>query len=494
MSEPSILAIDQGTSGSKAVIFTRDGKILSKETVPLRSSYPRPGFVEQDPEEIYASVIQAVSRSVDSFAAAGGDLKTIVACGISNQRETALLFDREARSVRPAMVWQCKRSVDLCARLEADGVGDELNARTGLIIDPYFSGSKLAWIMENEESTAARIRRGELLFGTVETWLIYRLTGRRVYAADYTNASRTLLMNLDTLQWDPAMLAMLNLDGLQLPELRSSAAPFGMSDFEGVLPAPVPIAAAAGDSHAAAFGERCFRPGEAKATLGTGSSILMNTGSERKRSAHGMVSTVCWSTGARVDYALEGIIVSSGSTITWLRDQLGLFSESGETEAIARSVADNGGVFLIPAFSGLGAPYWRPAARGSIVGLTFAASRAHLVRAGLESVIYQIKDVIAAMEADSGIPTSSLKLDGGMTANRFVLGGIASLLNIPASAIQLTEASALGAAFLAGIGCGLYNGIEEIEEMAYNSVEYPPTSDDALQNGYREWRTIVRNY
>lgn len=494
MSEPCILAIDQGTSGSKAVIFTPSGEILSKETVPLASNYPQPGFVEQDPEEIYSSVIEAVGKTVDAFRSAGGDVSRIAACGISNQRETALLFDREAKPIRPAMVWQCKRSVETCARLQSEGAAEELKRRTGLIIDPYFSGTKLSWIMEHEPATADRIRRGEVLFGTVDTWLIYRLTGGEVFATDYTNASRTLLMNLSELAWDEAMISMLGVAGLRLPELRSSSAGFGESDFEGVLPAPLPIAAAVGDSHAAAFGERCFRPGEAKATLGTGSSILMNTGGERKHSANGMVSTVCWSAGDRVDYALEGIIVSCGSTIAWLRDQLGLFAESSETEELARSVEDNGGVYLIPAFSGLGAPHWKPASKGSIVGLTFASSTAHLVRAGLESVIFQIKDVIAAMEADSGISLSALKLDGGMSANRLVLQGIASLLETPASAIQLTEASALGAAFLAGLGSGIYKSIEEIGEIAYTANDYRPASDEALQGAYREWQTILRNY
>lgn len=493
MNEPCILAIDQGTSGSKAVIFTPAGEILSKETVPLVSTYPRPGFVEQDPEEIYAGVLEAVRKTVDSFRAAGGDPSRLAACGISNQRETALLFDKEGRSLRPAMVWQCKRSVETCARLEAEGAAEELNRRTGLIIDPYFSGTKLSWIMEHEPETAARIRRGEALFGTVDTWLVYRLTRGAVYASDYTNASRTLLMNLSDLAWDEAMISMLGVEGIQLPELRSSSAGYGETDFEGILPRPVPITAVVGDSHAAAFGERCFAPGEAKATLGTGSSILMNTGGERKHSARGMVSTVCWSAGSRVDYALEGIIVSCGSTITWLRDQLGLFAESGETEGLARSVDDNGGVYLIPAFSGLGAPHWKPAAKGSIVGLTFASAKDHLVRAGLESVIFQIKDVIAAMEADSGIRLSALKLDGGLTANRFVLEGIASLLDTTASAIQLTEASALGAAFLAGLGSGVYKSIEEIGKIAYTSDDYRPATDETLESAYREWQTIVRN-
>jgi len=487
-----ILSIDQGTSGSKAVLFSPQGKVHAKATAALASTYPVSGYVEQDPEEIYATVLQATGDAVAAYEAQGGRREDIACCGISNQRETFLLWDTEGRPLRPAVVWQCKRSVPVCERLQREGVAAELKQRTGLMVDPYFSGTKLTWIIENEPETAAAIRRGEVLFGTVDTWLLYRLTGGAAYAGDYTNASRTLFMNLDTLEWDTPMLKMLSAEGLRLPELHTSSARFGESSFQGTFERPIPITAMIGDSHAAAFGERCISKGTAKATLGTGSSILMNTGRQRPVSEHGMVETVCWSAGERVDYALEGIIVSCGSTITWLRDQMGLFQESHESDALAESVPDNGGVCLIPAFAGLGAPYWKMDQTALISGLTFAAGKAHVVRAGLESIGYQIKDVVDAMELDSGIALSRLQVDGGLTKSSFVMPRLADLLEVPVAAIELTEASALGAALLAGLGAGIYSGIDEIAAIPYTSIDYTPQKQTEVQEAYQMWKKTVR--
>jgi len=487
-----ILAIDQGTSGSKAVLFSPRGKILAKATAALASAYPAPGYVEQEPEEIYATVLQATRDAVAAYEAQGGRREEIACCGISNQRETFILWNADGRPLRPAVVWQCKRSVPVCERLQKEGVAAELKERTGLMIDPYFSGTKLTWIIENEPETGAAIRRGEVLFGTVDTWLLYRLTGGTAYASDYTNASRTLFMNLDSLEWDSRMLQMLSADGIRLPALHSSSGNFGESSFQGVFEHPIPISAMIGDSHAAAFGEGCISPGMAKATLGTGSSILMNTGNQRPVSEHGMVETICWSAGERVDYALEGIIVSCGSTITWLRDQMGIFSESHESDTLAESVPDNGGVCLVPAFAGLGAPYWKMEQTALISGLTFATGKAHVVRAGLESIGYQVKDVVDAMELDSGITLARLQADGGLTKSSFVMPHLADLLQVPVAAIELTEASALGAALLAGLGAGIYSGIEEIAAMPYTSIDYQPRTQTGVQEEYQMWKKTVR--
>lgn len=493
MKEKDILAIDQGTSGSKAIIFSPDGRILAGETVPLTSRYPRPGRVEQDPEEIYTSVITAVKAALEKYEALGGDRTRIACCGISNQRETFLLWDQTGKPCHPAVVWQCKRSINVCERLKKEGAGPELTQRTGLIIDPYFSGTKLTALLEENPELAAQVKAGQVLFGTVDSWLLHRLTGGAVHATDFTNASRTLLLNLDALGWDETMKQMLDLQGLRLPEVRPSSGSFGESDFEGTFPAPLPITAMIGDSHAAAFGERCLTPGSVKATLGTGSSLLMNTGAKRPVSGNGMVSTVCWSAGNRVDYALEGIIVSCGSTITWMRDQMGLFSESDEANTLARSVPDSGGVSLIPAFAGLGAPYWKMDTRAVISGMTFGTEKAHVVRAGLESIAFQVKDVITAMEKDSGIRLTGLQADGGLTASGFVMEMIADLLAVPVNVIAQQEASALGAALLAGLGAGLFSGIEEIDAMPYNSICHEPGNAPVALPAYERWSQLIRN-
>jgi len=493
MREKGILAIDQGTSGSKAIIFSPDGRILAGETIPVASRYPLPGRVEQDPEEIYTSVIAAVRAALEKYEALGGDRTRVACCGISNQRETFLLWDPTGKPYHPAVVWQCKRSINVCERLKTEGAGPELTERTGLIIDPYFSGTKLTALLEENPGLSAKVRAGQVLFGTVDSWLLYRLTGGAVHATDYTNASRTLLLNLNDLEWDETMKQMLDLQGLRLPEVRSSSGFLGQSDFEGAFPAPLAITAMIGDSHAAAFGERCLSPGSAKATLGTGSSLLMNTGTKRPVSGNGMVSTICWSAGDRVDYALEGIIVSCGSTITWMRDQMGFFAASDEANTLARSVPDSGGVSLIPAFAGLGAPYWKMEARALISGMTFGTQKAHVVRAGLESIAFQIKDVIAAMEKDSGIRLTGLQADGGLTASGFVMEMIAELLAVPVNVIALKEASALGAALLAGLGAELISGIEEIDAMPYNSICHRPGSAPTAAPAYERWSQLIRN-
>ncbi len=486
-----ILAIDQGTGGTKSVLFDERGGIRAKGFAGLASSYPRPGFVEQDPGDIYANVIASVRDCLEKAPDAAG---RIAAAGISNQRETFLLFGRDGAPLTRAIVWQCKRSTGVCARLKEAGLEAEVRARTGLLIDPYFSGTKLAWLMENDPAVRDAVRSGQALFGTVDTWLLYRLTRGASFLTDHANASRTLFFNIHSLDWDETLLEALGAKGLVLPRPCPSSFDFGTSDFEGLLPRPIPISGMIGDSHAAAFGEGCFAPGQAKATLGTGSSILCNIGGAPKASDRGMVTTICFSLPGRVDYAFEGVIVTCGATIKWLRDQLGLIASSAETEAMAKAVPDNGGVYLIPAFSGLGAPHWKMDATASIVGLTLGSTKNHVVRAALESVAFQIKDVVAAMELDGGAGLTELKLDGGMTANRFLMRRIADLLGVRTATIGLEEASALGAAYMAGLNAGVFDSVEALSRLHGAEDIYEPRENPEILRDYETWGRMIAKH
>lgn len=496
MSDTYILAIDQGTSGTKAVVFDREARIVAGATEPLASSFPSPGFVEQDPLGIYHNVLAAVKACFDRFRMnVSPDLTRIACCGISNQRETFCLWTHSGAPLCNAVVWQCKRSVEICNRLKGSSVEAEVVRRTGLIMDPYFSGTKLLWLCENDRQIREAVDAGGALFGTVDTWLLYKLTGGRQFFTDYTNASRTLFFNIDQLRWDDDLLGQFNLQGLRLPQAKPSSFSYGSSDFEGLLPREIPITAMIGDSHAAAFGEGCFSPGAAKATLGTGCSILLSTGSKRVASTTGMVTTICWSTADRVDYALEGIIVTCGATINWLRDSLGLFAESRDTELMARSAADSNGVYLVPAFSGLGAPHWRMDLRAAIMGLTFGCTREHIVRAALESIPCQIKDVIDAMERDSGIPLRQLRVDGGITANQFVMQLIADLLQTDVVNVEIQDVSALGAAYMAGLQQGIYGSIDELAKLNVARKSFTPGPDADRQKArvlYQGWLRAIR--
>ena len=489
MSEHYILAIDQGTSGTKSVLFDQNGRIVTKATSELRSYYPKPGFVEQDPDEIYKSVLKSVKKCLEKFS---GDSANIAAIGISNQRETFVLWDRDGRPLTNAIVWQCKRSVDLCTELKSEGMEKDVMERTGLIIDPYFSGTKLIWLYRNDPKISRAIDDGRACFGTIDSWLLYKLTGGKSYFTDYTNASRTLLFNLDTLDWDHDLLVKFKLSTINLPKVKPSSFNYGETDFDGLLRHKVRIGSMIGDSHAAAFGEGCFSAGMAKATLGTGSSILMNTGDGRIISKTGMMRTICWSTEDRVDYALEGVIVTCGATIKWLENQVSLFDNSAQTESIARKIENNGGVYFIPAFSGLGAPHWKMEARAAIMGLTFGSRKEHIVRAALESIPFQIKDVIGAMEKDYGLPLTELKVDGGITSNKFVIQFLADLLNIPVSNMGIEEVSALGAAYLAGLHVGIYENIENLKKLNKNQINYQPGKGrERVVEYYEEWLHYV---
>jgi len=488
-----ILAIDQGTSSTKTIIFNAQGQVLAKGSVPLKTLYLPGGFVEQEPEAIWQNVLDSVKECLSEFTKAGYNINDIKTCGISNQRETFVVWDEAGRPLHNAVVWQCKRSVEVCQRLKTvDGLEAEINQRTGLIIDPYFSGTKLIWLNENNDKVKQAIANGKAYFGNVDTWLLYKMTGGAQYLTDHTNASRTLFFNLQTLQWDEVLLEKFGLGKLNLPELRSSAAAYGESDFNGLFNSPITITAMIGDSHAAAFGEGCFTPGTAKATLGTGCSMLMNIGGEAKASGNGMVTTICWSTGDRVDYALEGVIVSCGATIEWLRTEMGLFDDSKQTEAIATSVPDNNGVYLVPAFSGLGAPHWDMSRKAEIVGLTFDCNKKHIIRAALETIPYQIKDVVTAMESDTGIALQELMVNGGITSNRFVLQFIADLTGSKLVNRGIADVSALGAALLAGLKAGIFENIEALQSLMTNQLELSPGEQQPqTEQWYAGWQKAI---
>jgi len=475
------------------LIFDDTGQAVAKGSEPLETIYSANGFVEQDPEEIYQNVLSSVKKCVLEFTGKGFDKKDIVAIGISNQRETFIVWDKEGKPLHNAIVWQCKRSVQICEQLKQKNLSETIRQKTGLIIDPYFSATKLIWLFENSGAVREHIKQGNAYFGTVDTWLLYRFTNGAEYATDYTNASRTMFFNLKSLRWDEELIGTYGLTGINLPEIKSSSASFGETFLEGAFKTPVPIAALIGDSHAAAFGEGCFDAGSGKATLGTGCSILMNIGGKPVHSSNGMVTTICWSTADRIDYALEGVIVSCGATLEWLKNELNLFRDIRESEGMATAVADNGGVYLVPAFSGLGSPHWQMDRKASITGMSFATTKNHIVRAGLESIPYQINDVILAMEKDAGLSLKELNTDGGITTNNFVMQFIADLLNKKAICIGMPDVSALGAAYLAGLHAGVYSGLDHLRQLNNEKKIFQPSGVQALNICYNGWKKAIAN-
>ena len=494
MSSEYILAIDQGTSGTKTVIFDSKGSIIAKASKELKSIYPQVGFVEQDPIEIYENVLGSLKLCIEKFRAGGcNDIEKITVCGISNQRETFVLWDRDGTPLTNAVVWQCKRSIKICKTLSESGIEDDIKKATGLIIDPYFSGTKLLWLCQNDQSIKKAIDSEKALFGTVETWLLYKLTNGSSYFTDHTNASRTLFFNINNLSWDKSLLEKFNLKSLVLPEVNPSSCMFGESNFNGIFNHNVKITAAIGDSHAAAFGEKCFEPGTAKATLGTGCSILLNTGEKRITSNTGMVTTICFSLKEKVYYALEGIIVTCGATMNWIKNQLELLDDVKKAEELALSVKDNNGVYFVPAFSGLGAPHWKMDLKAAIMGLTFGCDKKHVIRAALESIPYQIKDVITAMETDSEIRLKKLNVDGGITSNIFIMQFLSDLLNTNVDNIGIEEVSALGAAYLAGLESGIFKGLDHIAGLNYNHNEFIPNSkNNTTKIYYEKWQSTIK--
>ncbi len=501
-----ILAIDQGTSSTKSIIFDEKGDAVAKGHADLKTDYFDNGFVEQDPEGIYQNVLDSVSLCIQDFENKGFKIEEIASCGISNQRETFVLWEKSGKPLSPAVVWACKRSIEICERLlnnklfappSGDG-GLFVKERTGLIIDPYFSATKLLWLLENDADLKRRLVNGEVYFGTIDCWLLYKMTNGQSYKTDYTNAHRTLLFNIHSLEWDKDILKLWGLEKLNLPEVRPSSDELGVISDECFLGinsslishlSSLPITAMIGDSHAATFGEGCFEQGTAKVTMGTGSSIMMNIGEKPVLSSNGMLTTICWSTENRVDYALEGAIVACGSTLEWVKNVLGFFDDVAETEAMALAVNDNAGVYFIPAFSGLGAPHWQMSRKASIEGMTFGTSKNHIVRAALESIPYQIKDVIIAMQNDIGSELKSIAVNGGLTRNRFVIKFLVDLLGLPLKKQLNPDVSALGAAYLAGLKTGVYESIEQLKKLNLSKTEVilPDLDNKAVKIAYDGW-------
>lgn len=487
-----ILAIDQGTSSTKSLIFNENGEAIAKGSEPLFTHYTDNGFVEQEPEVICENVLASVKKCLQQFTEKGFDKREIAGIGISNQRETFVVWDKNGKPLHNAVVWQCKRSVQICEELKQQGLAETIQQKTGLVIDPYFSATKLIWLARNDDAVKIALQKGEVYFGTVDTWLLYKFTSGQSYATDYTNASRTMFFNLHSLQWDEELIKAFGLTGIQLPQVKPSSSLFGETTLSGIFSAVVPVTGMIGDSHAAAFGEGCFETGTAKATLGTGCSILMNIGNKPVQSTNGMVTTICWSTEDRVDYALEGVIVSCGATIEWLKNELNLFSDSKETEAMATAVTDNGGVYLVPAFSGLGSPHWQMDRRASITGMSFGTTKNHIVRAALESIPYQIKDVITAMEKDAALQLKELNADGGITSNKFIIQLIADLLQKKVAGIGMPDVSALGAAFMAGLKTDVYESIDALRQLNLHKKYMHPQSGVIALAGYRGWLETIK--
>jgi glycerol kinase len=486
---PCVLALDQGTTSSRAILFDRRGRIVASAQEEFRQYFPQPGWVEHDPEDLWDTTRRVALSVLRRAGARAGD---VAAVGIANQRETTLLWDRSTgRPVHRAIVWQDRRTAAACAALEKRGLGPLFRKKTGLVIDPYFSGTKLAWILDNVPGARGRASRGELAFGTVDTWLLWKLTGGRVHATDVSNASRTLMAGLLTGDWDEELLGILRVPREVLPQIRPSSGILG--DVSSVAPLRgVPVSGIAGDQQAALFGQGCFSPGMAKNTYGTGCFMLMNTGTRPVVSRNRLLSTIAWRIGDRTEYALEGSVFVGGAVVQWLRDGLGLIRRSQDVEALAASVGDNGGVTIVPAFAGLGAPHWDPGARGAIVGVTRGTTSAHLARAALESIAFQTADLIGAMEADSGRRIRELRVDGGACVNNALMQFQSELVRSSVVRPRVTETTALGAAALAGLAVGFWRDKAQVGSLAGRDRTFRPKLPTARLNGARaEWARAV---
>ncbi len=470
-----LLALDQGTTSSRCIVFDREGNIRSQVNRAFRQFYPQDGWVEQDPTEIWASQMGVV---VETMLKMGITARDIAAIGITNQRETAIVWEKESgKPIYPAIVWQCRRTAEQCEDWKRQGVETEIRERTGLLLDPYFSATKIAWILDHVDGARARAERGELLFGTVDSWLIYNLTDGRVHATDPSNAARTMLYNIYTMEWDRELLKLFGIPEAMLPEVKPSAGVFGYT-AEHLFGGQIPIAGVAGDQQSALFGQCCLEAGDVKNTYGTGGFLLMNTGNAPVKSDQGLLTTVGWKIGDQVNYVLEGSVFICGAVIQWLRDGLHLFENSSDTERMARSVSDSAGVYLVPAFVGLGAPYWDPYARASIQGLTRGVTSEHIVRAALEAMAYQTVDVLNAMKKETPFPIRSLRVDGGASSNNFLLQFQSDILGVPLERPACIETTAKGAASLAGLGVGYYSDLEELKKLWRSDRVFLPGMDD----------------
>ena len=485
-----IVALDQGTTSSRAIIFDHDQNIISTSQKEFTQIYPKEGWVEHDPMEIWATQYGVLQEAMAKKSISPDD---IAAIGITNQRETTIIWDKNTgKPVHNAIVWQCRRTASICDSLkETDGFEDYVRQNTGLVIDAYFSATKIKWILDNVEGAREKAERGDLLFGTVDTWLLWNLTNREVFVTDYTNASRTMLFNIKTLRWDEKILEMLDIPASMLPQVKNSSQVYGYAGL-GQKGRKVPVAGIAGDQQAALFGQACFEQGQAKNTYGTGCFILMNTGEKFVKSSNGLLTTIAIGIDDRVTYALEGSVFIAGAVVQWLRDELRLIDSASETEQLAQSVPDAGGVYLVPAFTGLGAPHWDMYARGTITGITRGTGRSHIVRAALESIAYQTRDVLDAMMQDTGINLKSLKVDGGASQNNFLMQFQADILGKEVDRPVVTETTALGAAYLAGLATGFWKSRDEIAQKWSMDRKFMPVMNiDEREARYSKWKKAV---
>ena len=485
-----IMALDAGTTSNRCILFDQKGQIVSLAQKEFTQRFPKPGWVEHDANEIWSTMLGV---AVEAMQKAGASYEDIAAIGITNQRETTIVWDKKTgEPVYNAIVWQCRRTSEYCDSLMERGLVERFREKTGLVIDAYFSATKLKWILDEVPGVRERAERGDLYFGTVETWLIWKMTKGKVHVTDYTNASRTMLFNIHTLKWDEDILKELNIPLCMLPEVRPSSCVYGetASTYFG---GPIPIAGAAGDQQAALFGQTCFTKGEAKSTFGTGGFLLMNTGEKPVFSQNGLVTTVAWGLDGRVNYALEGSIFVAGAAIQWLRDELHLLEDARDSEYMAQKVRDTNGCYVVPAFTGLGAPHWDQYARGTIVGRTRGVNKNHIIRATLDSLCYQINDVLAAMQADSGIDLTALKVDGGACANNYLLQTMADISNLPVKRPCCVETTALGAAYLAGLAVGYWSSTEDVlQNWSVDREFMPGIPDDERTRRLKGWNKAER--
>ncbi|MCW8329610.1 glycerol kinase GlpK [Photobacterium sp. SDRW27] len=485
-----IVALDQGTTSSRAVVLDHNANIVCSSQREFTQIYPKAGWVEHDPLEIYAT---QSSTLVEALAKAGIRSDQVAGIGITNQRETTIVWDKNTgKPVYNAIVWQCRRTADICETLKDQGLEEYIRDNTGLVVDPYFSGTKIKWILDNVEGAREEAEAGNLLFGTVDTWLIWKMTQGRVHVTDYTNASRTMVFNINTMQWDEKLLKALDIPLSMMPEVKASSEVYGQTNIGGKGGTRIPIAGIAGDQQAALFGQMCVEPGQAKNTYGTGCFLLMNTGKEKVTSHNGLLTTLACGPQGDVAYALEGAVFMGGASIQWLRDEVKLLDDAKDSEYFAEKVGSANGVYVVPAFTGLGAPYWDPYARGAIVGLTRGVNSNHIIRATLESVAYQTRDVLDAMQADSGINLASLRVDGGAVANNFLMQFQSDILATEVHRPVVTEVTALGAGYLAGLAVGFWGSIDELKDKAVLDRGFIPCTDDQKrERRYKGWKRAV---
>lgn len=485
-----IMALDLGTTSCRCIIFDKNGRICSAAQKEFTQYFPQPGWVEHDAEEIWATQTGLMYEAMSKIDIT---INEIAGIGITNQRETTVLWDKETgRPVHKAIVWQCRRTAGYCDELKKLGMAEFFRSKTGLVLDAYFSATKLRWLLDNAAGARERAEKGKLLFGTVDSWIIWKLTGGKVHVTDYSNASRTMLFNIHTLKWDEEILRVLKIPQQILPEVKPSSHVYGYTDSK-LFGREVPIAGAGGDQQCALFGQTCFERGEVKNTYGTGGFMLMNTGTAPVNSHNGLVTTIAWGVDDKVEYALEGSIFVAGAAVQWLRDELGLIRDAAESEVLAKSVPDANGCYVVPAFVGLGAPYWDQYARGAIVGLTRGVNRNHIVRATLESIAYQVNDVLMAMQEDSGMPITSLRVDGGACDNDFLMQFQADILNTPVVRPYCIETTAMGAAYLAGLGVGYWRSKEEILANHVIAAEFKPQMGQAKRESLLQgWHNAVK--